>query len=79
MKLGDLLALVLFLYALLTRKKRRYTASWWQRSEANGGGWEYREEHFNANPHLLRASWFGVGEGGRATICEYMVTKRRGV
>lgn len=77
MKLGNAIAAGLFLYALLTRKKRRYTASWWQRT--NSGGWEYREEHFNANLHLLRMSWFGVGEGGRATIREYMVTKRRGV
>lgn len=77
MKLGDILALLLFLYALLTRKRRRYTASWWQRT--NKGQWEYQVRHFDSRPDLLRLDWFDAAKSGRYTMAWYMVTKRRGL
>ncbi len=77
MRLGNAIAAGLFLYALLTRKRRRYTASWWQRT--NKGQWEHREEHFDSRPHLLRLDWFDTAKSGRYTVAEYMVTRRRGL
>ncbi len=75
MKLGNAIAAGLFLYTLLTCRRRRYTASWWQ--QTNGGEWEFRVQHFDSRPELLRLDWFDAGKSKRYTVAHYMVEKRR--
>ncbi len=77
MKLGNVIAAGLFLYALLTRKRRRYTLSYWMRRD--GGPWTEVTRSFSAPPDVIRELSEGNTQLGPFIVAEVLLTERRGL
>ncbi len=77
MRLGNAIAAGLFLYALLTRKRRRYTLSYLVR--CNDEPWQEVTRSFTARPDVLRELMDANTEDGPFLIAGTLLMKRRGL
>lgn len=74
------IAALLFLYAFLTHKRRRYIATWYERR--NDGPWQYKQTQTNERSH----PWQGtiaiselLPEYGKVEVMECKLERRRGL
>ncbi len=77
MRVGNAIAAGLFLYALLTRKRRRYTLSYLVRRD--GEPWQEVTRSFAVRPDVLRELTNANAEEGPFLMAGTLLTKRRGL